>query len=184
MNTATFFCRQARAEDAASLREIVEEAMTELQRPFLDDDQLRASREIMGLDLQLVEDGTYFLVETAERQVAGCGGWSRRAALFGAGHTPDRDLRLLDPTVDAARIRAVYTNPSFARQGVGRMVLDRCEAEAAAAGFRKVELVATLAGHKLFCHCGYRVIEHKTEVRGGVPIPLLQMGKDLLQHSG
>ena len=87
----------------------------------------------MGLDTQLVDDGTYFVVE-AEGELAGCGGWSRRATLYGGDHAPGRSARLLDPATEAARVRAMYTHPRQVRKGVGRLVLALCEAAAAATG--------------------------------------------------
>src|SRR5208282_3012169 len=99
----------------------------------------------MGLDTQLVADRTYFLVEEDGR-LAGCGGWSRRATLYGGDHsTALRDEALLDPAGDAARVRAMYTHPDFARRGVGRLILGLCEAAAAAEGFGRVQLMATLS---------------------------------------
>lgn len=90
---------------------LMDAAIAELQ-PFLDAAQIAASRAIMGLDTQLVDDGTYFVVEA--NALAGCGGWSRRATMYGGDHSPGRDAALLDPTRDAARVRAMYTHPAFA----------------------------------------------------------------------
>jgi GNAT superfamily N-acetyltransferase len=92
---------------------------------------VKASYEVMGLDTQLITDGTYFVVEDGD-EIAGCGGWSRRATLFGGDHSAGRDAALLDPAHDAARVRAMYTHPDHTRKGVGRMVLDACEAAARA----------------------------------------------------
>ena len=97
--------------------------------------RVEASFDIMGVDTQLVEDGTYFVVECGDR-IAGCGGWSRRATMFGGDHSAGRDARLLDPAAEPARVRAMYTHPDFARRGVGRLVLSLCEAAAAREGFR------------------------------------------------
>lgn len=130
----------------------------------------------MGLDNQLVADRTYFVVE-AEHQLAGCGGWSRRATLYGGDQTPGRSAALLDPRSDAARVRAMYTHPHFARRGVGRLILSLCEHAAAAEGFRLVELVATLSGLPLYTACGYQPVEHFEDARGGVPVPLVRMRK-------
>ncbi|MER9600444.1 GNAT family N-acetyltransferase, partial [Mesorhizobium sp. M0244] len=94
-------------------------AIGELQKPFLTEEQIASSRAIMGLDTQLVDDGTYFIAEQ-NGVLAGCGGWSRRATLYGGDRSPGRDAALLDPTKDAARVRAMYTHPSFIRRGVGR----------------------------------------------------------------
>ena len=171
--------RLALEADLPALRQLMEAAIRELQAPFLSPEQLAASSSIMGLDTQLVADRTYFLVETAGR-IAGCGGWSRRATLFGGDHSEGRDAALLDPAKDAARVRAMYTHPDFTRRGVGRMVLNACEAAAAADGFGSCELAATLAGEPLYKACGYRQIERfAADTPQGVVVPLVRMGKPL-----
>ena len=149
--------RLATEADGPALAVVMDRAIGELQRPFLSDAEIAASRTVMGIDRQLIADGTYFVVE-AESRIAGCGGWSRRATLYGGDHSPGRDARLLDPATEAARVRAMYTDPDFARRGVGRMVLEACEAAARAEGFRGAELMATLAGERLYAACGYAAI--------------------------
>jgi len=168
--------RIARLEDAPALAVVMDAAIAELQRGFLDPAQIASSRMIMGLDRQLLADGTYFVVE-AEGRIAGCGGWSRRATLYGGDHTPGRDAALLDPATEAARVRAMYTHPDFARRGVGRLILDLCEAAARAEGFGRVELMATLSGRALYSQCGYQDIEAIEDDRGGAAVPLVRMGK-------
>lgn len=153
-------------------------AIVELQRGFLDAAQIQSSRTIMGLDRQLIADGTYFVVEDGGR-VAGCGGWSRRATLYGGDHTPGRDAALLDPAREPARVRAMYTHPDFARRGVGRLILDLCEAAARAEGFARLELMATLSGRALYSRCGYADIEAIEDARGGASVPLVRMGKEI-----
>ncbi len=153
-------------------------AIGELQRGFLTQDQIASSRMIMGLDRQLIADGTYFVVEE-DGQVAGCGGWSRRATLYGGDHTPGRDAALLDPATEAARVRAMYTNPAFARRGVGRLILQLCEDAARAEGFRRLELMATLSGQPLYVAMGYEPIEAIEDARGGAAVPLVRMGKTI-----
>ena len=153
-------------------------AISELQKPFLDESQIASSRTIMGLDTQLINDGTYFIVE-ADGEIAGCGGWSRRATLYGGDLSPGRSAALLDPEKDAARIRAMYTHPHYTRKGVGRLVLSLCEEAARAEGFRKVEMMATMAGEPLYRACGYETHERLVDDRGGAPVPLLRMGKPL-----
>jgi GNAT superfamily N-acetyltransferase len=170
--------RLARPEDIPELEHVMAAAIAELQRGFLDEAQITASRAIMGLDRQLLADGTYFVVED-EGRVAGCGGWSRRATLYGGDHTPGRDAALLDPATDAARVRAMYTHPDFARRGVGRLILDLCEAAARAEGFGRVELMATLSGRALYSQCGYVDIEAIEDARGGAAVPLVRMGKPI-----
>src|ERR1043165_1902865 len=118
--------RLAGTEDVPALNVIVRRAIEELQKPYLSPEQISASQEIMGLDTQLIEDGTYFVAE-ASAAIAGCGGWSRRATHFGGDHSPGRDGRLLDPGTEPARIRAMYTDPGYARQGIGRAIVAHCE---------------------------------------------------------
>jgi GNAT superfamily N-acetyltransferase len=168
--------RLARLDDMPALKALMDTAIGELQKGFLEPDQIAASRAIMGLDSQLIEDGTYFVVESGG-QIAGCGGWSRRNTLYGGDHSPGRNAVLLDPDTDAARVRAMYTNPAFARRGVGRLILNLCEAAAAAAGFKRVELAGTLSGEPLYRSCGYEPIERFEDDRGGAPVPLVRMGK-------
>ena len=156
----------------------MEAAITELQKPFLDESQIAASRKLMGLDTQLIEDKTYFVIEQ-DGALAGCGGWSRRATLYGGDQSPGRDAALLDPAKDAARVRAMYTHPDFTRRGVGRLVLSLCEEAARAERFIRVELMATMAGEPLYRTCGYIQMERVTDDRGGGPVPLLRMRKGL-----
>ena len=170
--------RLARHADIAALTVLMEAAIAELQKPFLDPVQIAASRTLMGLDSQLIDDRTYFVVEQAGVLV-GCGGWSRRATLYGGDRSPGRDAALLDPARDAARVRAMYTHPAFVRRGVGRLILALCEDAARAEGFGRAELVATMAGEPLYGACGYRAVERFVDDRGGAAVPLLRMSKAL-----
>lgn len=172
--------RLAQPADLPTLAALMDRAIGELQRPFLDADQIAASRRSMGLDSRLVADGTYLVVE-ADGIIVGCGGWSRRATLYGGDHAAAlRDERLLDPLREPARIRAMYTDPSRARQGIGRLVLGLCEGAARAAGFSKVELMATLAGEPLYRACGYTVIARVERLSpDGVAVPGATMEKTL-----
>jgi GNAT superfamily N-acetyltransferase len=171
--------RLAVPEDLPALRDLMSAAIGELLNPFLSPQEVAASFEIMGLDSQLVADGTYFVVED-EGALAGCGGWSRRATLFGGDHSAGRDAALLDPTRDAARVRAMYTHPDHVRKGVGRLILDACESAAAGEGFTRCEMAATLAGEPLYRACGYREIERfSAPTSGGIEVPLVRMGKAL-----
>ena len=178
MTRATLTHRFAHRDDLDALRALMDAAISELQKPFLDESQIASSRAIMGLDTQLIDDGTYFVVET-EGQIAGCGGWSRRATLYGGDQTPGRSAALLDPAVDAARVRAMYTHPDHTRKGVGRLIMSLCEEAARAEGFKRVELMATMAGEPLYRACGYEPIERVEDSRGGAPVPLLRMSKAL-----
>jgi GNAT superfamily N-acetyltransferase len=168
--------RVATPADVPALLRVVDAAIAELQRGFLDDAQIESSRAIMGIDDELIADGTYFVIE-AGGEIAGCGGWSRRATLYGGSQTPGRDSKLLDPEVDAARIRAMYTSPAYARRGVGRLILTLCEAAAAAEGFTRLELVSTLSGEPLYTAYGFRALERTEDATGGVPVPIIRMEK-------
>jgi GNAT superfamily N-acetyltransferase len=168
--------RLATRDDIPALRPLMIAAIDELQKGFLDEDQIRSSHAIMGLDQQLIDDGTYFVVE-CDGQLAGCGGWSRRATLYGGDHSPGRDAAMLDPATDPARVRAMYTHPDFTRRGVGRLVLSLCESAAKAEGFTRLELVATLAGEPLYSAAGFKLIERGEDASGGAPVPTLRMGK-------
>lgn len=170
--------RLARRYDLPSLLPLVDAAIGELQRGFLDDAQIESSRAIMGVDTQLIDDGTYFVVEL-DGKIVGCGGWSRRATLYGGDHSAGRDGSLLDPSSDAAKVRAMYTHPAYARRGVGRLILELCEHAAQAEGFSTLELMATLSGRPLYHVAGFVEIENVEEPAGGTPVPLVKMRKQI-----
>lgn len=116
------------------------------------------SHGIFGVDSQLIADGTYY-VAVAENQIVGCGGWSKRKTLYGADHLKAAADDLLDPTVDAARIRAFFIDPDWARRGIGRRIMELCEDAAKQAGFRRAQLGATHTGEFLYAAMGYTVTE-------------------------
>jgi GNAT superfamily N-acetyltransferase len=170
--------RLATRDDLDALRALMDAAIAELQKPFLDTTQIESSRAIMGLDTRLIDDGTYFVVFVGG-ELAGCGGWSRRATLYGGDQSTGRSDALLDPAQDAARVRAMYTHPRFTRRGVGRMILSLCEQSARSEGFSRIEMMATLAGEPLYKACGYVERERATDSRGGAAVPLVRMEKAL-----
>ena len=171
--------RPAVPSDIDALTGLMTSAIRDLLPQFLPADQVEASFAVMGLDTVLIEDGTYFVIEL-EGELAGCGGWSRRATLFGGNHTKGRDARLLDPRTEPARVRAMYTSPRFTRRGVGRKVLSLCEEAARREGFSRVELAATMGGKPLYEACGYQPLETMLVTTPmGVQVPLLRMGKRL-----
>jgi GNAT superfamily N-acetyltransferase len=179
-----FSWRTARPDDLAELTALMTASIRRLIGAYLDDARLEASFEIMGVDTRLIDDGTYFVVQDGER-IVGCGGWSRRATLFGGDHSAGRDTRLLDPATEPARIRAMYTHPDFARRGIGRLVLSVCEAAAANEGFRSLELVATVAGEPLYQACGFSVIERlEVPTSKGVTVPCARMVKTIQSDTG
>ena len=174
-----FTHRLATSNDLAALQALMTAAIRELLPQFLTPEKVEASFAVMGVDSQLIEDGTYFILEQ-DGGMAGCGGWSRRATLFGHNHTAGRDARLLDPNSEPARVRAMYTAPQFVRRGVGRQILALCEAAARAEGFSRTELGATKGGEPLYRACGYVEIERmEVPTPGGVTVPITRMGKQL-----
>jgi GNAT superfamily N-acetyltransferase len=170
--------RLATRADIPALKVLVDAAIGELQKEFLPEAEITSSRAIMGLDTQLIDDGTYFVIEE-DGKLAGCGGWSRRATTYGGDNTPGRSAELLDPAKDAARIRAMYTHPAFVRRGIGRLIVRLSEDAARAEGFKRMAVGATMAGEPLYRACGYEGTERFTDDTGGVPVPVLQMSKAL-----
>jgi GNAT superfamily N-acetyltransferase len=176
MQLMTLTSRLAARADVDALSPLITAAIAELQKGFLTAEQIASSTAIMGLDTQLIDDGTYFVVEEDGR-LAGCGGWSRRATLYGGDHSSGRDAALLDPSHDPAKVRAMYTHPEHTRRGVGRLILSLCERAAAEEGFTTLELMATLSGQPLYEHYGFVAVERVEDARGGAPVPLVRMRK-------
>ena len=172
--------RIATLSDLDALHRLMARSIAELQSDYLTPEQVIASAKVMGLDTQLVRDGTYFIIER-EGQIAGCGGWSFRATLYGGDDSVvAREPARLNPATDAAKVRAMYTNPDFTRQGIGSLILALCEAAARQAGFKRVELMGTAAGVPLYLAQGYVPSAEQEYARvGDVAIPLLRMEKRL-----
>jgi GNAT superfamily N-acetyltransferase len=177
---AGFTNRLATMDDLDALREVMRRSIATLQTGFLTPEQVRVSHAVMGLDTQLIMDGTYFMVERGDR-IAGCGGWSWRSTLYGGDESMvSREPEALDPAKDAARIRAMYTDPDFARQGVGRIVMGLCEGAAMDAGFKKAVMMATMSGVPLYEACGYVQVEPVLSAPvDGIRVPLVRMAKRL-----
>jgi GNAT superfamily N-acetyltransferase len=178
--THHFIDRIARLDDLDALHRVMIRSIAQLQTEFLTPEQVTASHKVMGLDSQLIHDGTYFVVECGER-IAGCGGWSFRETLYGGDKSiVARERSIVDPATGAAKIRAMYTDPGFRRCGIGRRIIKLCEQAARSAGYRRAELMATAAGVPLYESCGYTP---KTKLQfadvDGVQVPLLQMEKML-----
>jgi GNAT superfamily N-acetyltransferase len=178
MGAFMFEHRIATRHDIPALTGLMRLAIDELQNAFLTQAEVAASRNIMGLDTQLIKDGTYFVI-VENGGIIGAGGWSMRATLYGGDHSTDlRDPGLLDPKSDAARLRAMYTDPRHARRGVGRQIVRLCEDAARAAGFSRIELMGTLAGEPLYRSCGYVALERLSAPDyNGIRVPLVRMGK-------
>jgi len=165
--------------DIPTIEKLMELSINQLLGPLLTKEQLEASFDSMGLDDQLIKDGTYFMIFNGDVFV-GCGGWSNRETLFGGNHTPNRDSNFLDPIKDSARIRAMYTHPSWARKGIGSLVMHLGENAARKLGFKKCELMATQSGKLLYETQGYKPIEdilYETET--GKTVPMIRMEKTI-----
>jgi N-acetylglutamate synthase-like GNAT family acetyltransferase len=176
--TAPFAIRTATLSDVPRLSEVIKLSARELSRGDYSSEQIEAAlKSAWGVDTQLIRDGTYFVVEN-ECELIGCGGWSNRKTLFGGDAQQGRVPDLLDSAKDACRIRAFFVHPSFARRGIGRLLLTHCEHEAKRAGFKQAELVATLPGVKLYAALGYEEIERKSyPLDGSVSIEFVTMRK-------
>ena len=172
--------RKAAPEDVAVLEKLVSDSVLGLAGADYSPQQLASGlRHIFGIDSRLIEDGTYYVVEAEGRLVA-CGGWSRRRTLFGGDQYADRADDLLDPRTEAARIRAFFVHPGWARRGLGWLLLSECEAAAQRSGFTRLELMATLTGVPLYLRAGFRTATPvDLELPDGVRFPLVRMEKEL-----
>jgi len=178
--SAEITLRLARADDVPTLNALIERSARALSAGFYTEEETESAiRHIFGVDTTLIADETYFVVEREQRAVA-CGGWSKRRTLYGGDQRPVGERSLLDPGTDAARIRAFFVAPEAARQGIGRRLLDACMAAAAQAGFRKLELMATLPGVPLYAACGFREVERVSErLPDGVSLGLVRMTRPI-----
>ena len=150
--------REATRADVAAIARVMLASLREIGRTAYDDAQVASSLVYLAVpDEQLIDDGTYF-VAVVDGEVVACGGWSRRRKTHAGSASTSEDDALLDPARDAARVRAMFTDPRFARRGLGRQILERCEERAAAAGFRTVQLVAMRSGEAMYRACGYEVV--------------------------
>lgn len=171
--------RPATLEDRPALEALIARSARALSAGDYTSQQIEAAlRGTYGVDSQLIRDGTYFVAVTETGDIVGCGGWSRRRTLFGGDAHGSRDAAELDPKVDAAKIRAFFIDPDHARQGIGKAILERCEAEAMAWGFSRFELMATLPGVRLYRAMGYTLGERvRYELEAGLFIEFFAMGK-------
>jgi GNAT superfamily N-acetyltransferase len=175
--------RKATPGDLPELERVMRASMAVLGGAFYDAQQVASAvRFIAVADRQLIDDGTYFVIEEDGRVVA-CGGWSGRAKLFSGPASQDAVEGRLDPATDAARIRAMFVDPAQARRGLGRQILEAAEADAARAGFTTFELMATLPGVPLYRACGYEEIERTTiELPDGARLDCVRMTR-CVKHS-
>ncbi|WP_044563854.1 GNAT family N-acetyltransferase [Azospirillum sp. B4] len=153
----TYTLRKARLEDRPALQALIQVSARGLSHNDYTPEVVEgALAGAFGVDSDLIHDQTYFLAEEADGLFVGCGGWSRRMTLFGGDARPDRSPQMLDPARDPARIRAFFVHPERARRGIGRALLETCEAEARAAGFTALELMGTLPGVPLYAAMGFQ----------------------------
>jgi GNAT superfamily N-acetyltransferase len=174
--------RLATEADAPALHALIEASVRGLQKNDYTAQQIEgALGTVLGLDTQLVADRTYFVVEAraaCARIIVGCGGWSRRKTLFGSDHAPIRENEFLDPATDAAKIRAFFIHPDWARRGIGSKILEACESAARTAGFSRFEMGATLTGVPLYLARGYRILERiEVPLCNGAALPVVRMTK-------
>jgi len=178
-----FHIRRAAPSDIPALEVLIRQSVSELQKHDYSPAQIEgALGTVFGVDSQLIADGTYFVLEAAigdgASTIVGCGGWSKRQTLFGSDHRTGREDALLDPSRDAAKIRAFFVHPEWARQGLGSRILAACETAAFEAGFRSFELGATLTGEHLYRARGYQVTERmEVPLVNGSSLPILRMSK-------
>lgn len=177
MNEA-FSIRLARVDDIPALEGLIALSVRGLQAAHYSPAQMEAALgPVFGVDRLLIADGTYFAVEQSGH-VIGCGGWSRRRAVFGGDRARIGEDDALDPARDPARIRAFFVHPDWARRGIGRSILSTCEAALCDAGFREAVVVATLAGEPLYAAFGYGVAErYEVPLSGTLTLPVVRMSK-------
>jgi GNAT superfamily N-acetyltransferase len=189
MTTTDVRFRPARTADIPILHRLIEASVRGLQVGDYTQAQIEGALGVLGLDTQLIEDQTYFIAEirgeAGDAAVAvGCGGWSYRKTLMGSDHGPGREASLLDPASEAAKIRAIYVHPHWARRGIGSKILQHCEQAAVAAGFRRFEMASTLTGVPLYMLRGYAEIERGTApLPNGEAMPGVLMRKEIAQAS-
>ena len=168
----------AHLHDVAALETLIALSVRKLQLGYYSSAQIEAALgNVFGVDRQLIEDRTYYVVEENQQLIA-AGGWSKRKSLFGSDHgraMPDAEL---DPQQEAARIRAFFVHPEWARRGLGRALLESCESAIQEAGFRTIDLVATLAGEPLYAKFGYTVVQrYEVPIPNGLKLPVVRMTK-------
>lgn len=164
-----FTHRLATTTDIAEIEELMRVSIKENMKLFLSPAEIEAAKETMGIDLTLIQDQTYFVIETLQQghnMMVGCGGWGKRKTLYGGLHTLGRDDSYSDPADDAARIRAMYTHPSWIRCGIGTRLLELSEVAARMAGFKTIELGATISGEPFYLARKYKEVTRNTHMAG------------------
>ena len=173
--------RLAAPADTPRLRDLIEQSVRALSVGHYTDRQIESAlRYVFGPDTQLIADRTYYAVETEAEELIAAGGWSRRRTLYGGDQMKRAEDSLLDPTQEAARIRAFFVHPAWVRRGLGRQLFHRCAADAAQAGFRRLELMATLPGEPLYRALGFEPLERSAApLPDGEALPVVRMARPL-----
>jgi len=176
--------RLAREEDIPALEALIPISVRALQAPYYSSAQIEAALgPVFGVDRQLIRDGTYFVVEH-DAEIVGCGGWSKRKSMYGGDSVRAGEDAQLDRHRDPARVRAFFVHPVWARRGIGRSIMVACERAVIEAGFRSVDIVATLAGEPLYASFGYAVVErYEIAMTGGLRLPVIRMTRNMEQPS-
>ena len=172
--------RLATLADVPGLQKLIEQSARGLSPGYYTAAQIESSlRYVFGADTRLIADGTYYVVEAEERMVA-CGGWSRRRTLFGGDQMKQGEDPLLDPANEAARIRAFFVHPEWARRGLGTLLIERSVEAARSAGFLRMELVATLPGEPLYRAAGFAETERfSLRLPDGTDVPVVRMSRTI-----
>jgi len=172
--------RLAREDDIPALEELIPLSVRTLQAPYYSQGQMEAALgPVFAVDRHLIRDATYFVVEH-DGQIVGCGGWSKRRSLYGGDQGRVEQDAELDPERDAARVRAFFVHPAWARCGIGRSIMAACERAIIQARFHRVEIVATLAGEPLYAAFAYTVVErYEIAMAGGLSLPVVRMTKSM-----
>ncbi len=172
--------RKAELSDIPVLEKLIPASVRGLQADYYSPEQMEgALGTVFGVDTQLIRDGTYFVAEV-DSEIVACGGWSRRKTLFGSDHASEKDDAWLDPARDAARIRAFFVHPAWARRGLGSRIMQACEEAAIAAGFSRLELVATLPGEPLYRAHGFEPGDRfRVPLVNGESLPVVRMSKSM-----
>lgn len=173
--------RTATLDDLNNLKTLIESSVRGLSKDHYRPDVIETSLiKVFGVDTQLLHDETYFAVVTESNEIVGCGGWSYRKTLFGSDSARVRDAAELDPSTEAAKVRAFFVDPKHARKGIGTLILDHCEAKALERGFRTAELMSTMPGKRFYEVCGFEALETLDyELEEGQTIEFVAMRKDL-----
>jgi N-acetylglutamate synthase-like GNAT family acetyltransferase len=179
-----FHLRKATKSDIPRIKEIIEASVRGLQANDYSPTQIESAlKTVYGVDTQLIADGTYLVAEI-ESAIVACGGWSKRKTLYGGDQFEAREDSLLDPNRDAAKIRAFFVHPTWARKGIGAAILKACEEAAKAAGFTRLEMGATLSGVPFYKATGYSEIENlEVPLNNGESLPIVKMAKEFKNPS-